>query len=151
MMRVTVIALLLTQAPPPRAVVWTTDGTTATAKSGATVLAVVSGSAAAGSPAADDQVVVSTSTTTAAWTTISDCDGATKALNYRAATNSFACNTFSAGSGYATIQEEGSDLTQRDTLNFVGAISCVDDTTRTTCTVSGGSGASPLILSFGGF
>ena len=93
---------------------------------------------AAGAPAADDQALVSDSTSAATWRTLPDCDGATKALNYRTATNSFACNTFSSG-GYATIQDEGSGLTQRTTLNFVGAVSCVDDTTRTTCTVSGGS------------
>lgn len=106
---------------------------------------------AAGAPAADDQALVSDSTSAATWRTIPECDGATKALNYRQATNSFACNTFTTGSGYSTIQEEGSSLTQRDTLNFVGAITCVDDTTRTTCTVSGGSGTSPLTLAFGAF
>lgn len=92
----------------------------------------------AGAPSADDQVIVSASGSATSWAQLVDCDGATKALNYRTASNSFACNTFSS-SGYATIQDEGSGLTQRTTLNFVGAVSCVDDTTRTTCTVSGGS------------
>ena len=43
------------------------------------------------------------------------------------------------GSGYATIQEEGSSLTQRVTLNFIGsALTCVDNAgnTRTNCTLT---------------
>jgi hypothetical protein len=43
-----------------------------------------------------------------------------------------------AGGGYATVQEEGSSLTQRNTLNFVGPrVTCVDNngSTRTDCTV----------------
>lgn len=68
----------------------------------------------------------------------------------------YSCATPPAGGGgYATIQDEGTPLTQRTTLNFAGAgVSCVDDTTRTTCTISGGGGGggtSPLILTFGGF
>lgn len=44
-----------------------------------------------------------------------------------------------AGGGYATIQEEGSPLTQRTILNFSGtSITCADDTTRTTCTLTAG-------------
>lgn len=40
-----------------------------------------------------------------------------------------------------TIQDEGSGLTQRSTLNFTGGgVSCADDTTRTTCTIAGGGG-----------
>ena len=47
----------------------------------------------------------------------------------------------SAGSAYATIQEEGSSLTQRTTLNFIGsAVTCVDNAGKTECTVTGGSG-----------
>lgn len=49
--------------------------------------------------------------------------------------------TVSGGSGYATIQDEGSSLTQRATVNFIGAsISCVDNAgaTKTDCTISGG-------------
>ena len=39
------------------------------------------------------------------------------------------------GSAYARVQEEGSDLTQRTTLNFVGAAAtAADDSTRTTVT-----------------
>ena len=49
----------------------------------------------------------------------------------------------SAGGGssyYQTVQDDGSSLTQRATLNFAGAgIACADDTTKTTCTVTGGS------------
>jgi hypothetical protein len=41
-----------------------------------------------------------------------------------------------AGSGH-TIQEEGVSLTQRDTLNFIGdAMTCVDATTKTNCTLA---------------
>lgn len=54
-------------------------------------------------------------------------------------------NTCSATSAYSTVQDEGSALTQRGTINFIGAsVSCVDNagSTRTDCTVSGGSGIS---------
>ncbi len=44
-----------------------------------------------------------------------------------------------------TVQDEGTGLTVRTALNFAGAgVSCADDTTRTTCTIAGGGGASPL-------
>jgi hypothetical protein len=47
---------------------------------------------------------------------------------------------------YQTVQDEGGAQTQRIALNFVGAgVSCADDTTRTTCTITGG-GASPLTV-----
>lgn len=122
-------------------VVWTSDGGTVSARVGASTLAVVGGTYTAGAPAADDQVAISNSSTSASWKSIPDCDGATKALNYRTASNVFACNTFSTSSGYATVQDEGSSLTQRATLNFIGAVSCVDNSgsSRTDCTVSGGS------------
>lgn len=56
--------------------------------------------------------------------------------------------TFAAGRievpGVRTVADEGTAVTFRPTLNFAGAgVSCVDDTTRTTCTIAGGS-ASPL-------
>lgn len=48
-------------------------------------------------------------------------------------------DTGGGGSGYATIEDEDVARTQRTTLNFEGAgISCADDTTKTTCTVTGG-------------
>lgn len=96
----------------------------------------------AGAPATDDQVLLSASTSATGWAAVPDCDGATKALNYRTASNTFACNTFSTSSGYATVMDEGSALTQRATVNFVGAVTCVDNSgaSRTDCTVSGGSG-----------
>ena len=51
----------------------------------------------------------------------------------------------SGGSAYATVQDEGTPLTQRNTLNFAGAgVSCADDTTRTTCTISGGGSGAPV-------
>ena len=46
------------------------------------------------------------------------------------------------GGGYSTIQDEGSGLTQRTTLNFTGSgVSCVDNggNTRTDCTVNAGA------------
>lgn len=56
----------------------------------------------------------------------------------------------SAGTGgYATVQEEGSDLTQRTKLNFIGsAVTCVDDAgnTRTNCTVTGGGSSGAMTL-----
>ena len=48
------------------------------------------------------------------------------------------------GGGYALIQDEGSDLTVRTTLNFTGAgVTCTDNggNARTDCTVAGGSGS----------
>lgn len=48
----------------------------------------------------------------------------------------------SGGSGYATIDDENTPLTQRTTLNFAGAgVVCADDTTQTTCTISGAAGS----------
>lgn len=51
------------------------------------------------------------------------------------------------GSSYnQTIQDEGSNLTQRAILNFAGSgVSCADDTTKTTCTISGGGGTTQTI------
>ena len=52
------------------------------------------------------------------------------------------------GGGYATIQDEGTSLTQRNTLNFTGAgVTCVDNvgSTRTDCTISGGGISWPLL------
>jgi len=45
------------------------------------------------------------------------------------------CSSISA---YSTIQDEGTPLTQRTTLNFAGPITCVDNagSTRTDCTVN---------------
>lgn len=43
--------------------------------------------------------------------------------------------------GLRTVQDEGTPVTFRNTLNFAGSgVSCVDDTTRTTCTIAGSSG-----------
>lgn len=45
----------------------------------------------------------------------------------------------SAGSGYSTVADEGSNLTQRNIINFTGAgVSCVDNSgsSRTDCTIS---------------
>lgn len=58
--------------------------------------------------------------------------------------------TPSAG-GYTTVMEEGSALTQRATVNFIGAtITCVDNSgsTRTDCTITAGGSAISLANSY---
>lgn len=73
------------------------------------------------------------------------CSGTDKATGF-ASDGTLQCGAdqTSAGGGYATVQEEGSSLTQRTILNFTGAgATCADDTTRTTCTVPGGLTADP--------
>ncbi len=56
--------------------------------------------------------------------------------------NGSAWATFSAGSGYATIKDETTGLTQRTTLAFLGAgVTCADNVTQTECTIAGGSGS----------
>src|SRR3990167_6898490 len=54
------------------------------------------------------------------------------------------CGADGGGSAYATIQNEGSNLTQRVILNFIGAgVDCVDDGADSTdCTIAGGGGGS---------
>jgi hypothetical protein len=50
-----------------------------------------------------------------------------------------------AAGGYATIEDEGTPLTQRDTVNFVGdSVTCVDNagSSRTDCTISVGAAVS---------
>ena len=49
--------------------------------------------------------------------------------------------------GYATIQEEGVDLTARTKLNFIGSIvTCADNVSVTDCTFSAGTAASSTLL-----
>lgn len=94
------------------------------------------------------QVSSAVATATALAANPTDCSGSNFAIAI-AANGDLTCSN-----ALVAIEDEGSPLTERDTLNFVGAgVSCVDDTTRTTCTISGGGGggASPLILAFGGF
>lgn len=63
-----------------------------------------------------------------------------------------ACDTLNALSDftndavYDTVQDEGSGLTQRRIINFIGAgVSCVDDATDSTdCTIAGGAGGEDL-------
>lgn len=55
------------------------------------------------------------------------------------------CATPSGGSGYSTIQEEGASVTQRSTLNFIGsAVTCIDNASKTECTITGGAGGDLL-------
>ena len=45
--------------------------------------------------------------------------------------------------GVRTVQDEGTPVTFRGTINFAGAgVTCADDTDRTTCTIPGGGGSS---------
>lgn len=77
------------------------------------------------------------------------CSSAIRELFFNTTTNLLkSCNTDNvwttisgAGSGYATVQEEGSSLTQRATVNFIGSgVTCVDNSgaTKTDCTISTG-------------
>lgn len=51
-----------------------------------------------------------------------------------------------AVSGYSTIQDEGDALTQRSTINFIGAgVTAADDGTVTTVTITGGGSANQII------
>lgn len=46
---------------------------------------------------------------------------------------------------YTTVEDEGSGLTQRSTVNFTGAgVSCADTGGKTVCTISGGGGGGGL-------
>lgn len=75
------------------------------------------------------------------------CSGTDKMTGFDAAgAMQCAADQTSASTGYATIMDEGAALTQRNTVNFIGAaITCVDNggATRTDCTVTGGGGGSP--------
>jgi hypothetical protein len=88
----------------------------------------------------EDAVLVGSGTTDWQPRTVPSCSNATTSkLLYDNSTNTFSCGTdqTSGGGAYGTIQEEGSSLTQRSTLNFVGnEITCADDAgnTRTNCT-----------------
>jgi hypothetical protein len=54
------------------------------------------------------------------------------------------------GGGYATVQEEGTSVTQRSTLNFIGsAITCIDNVSKTECTIAGGVGGEDLQTTYG--
>lgn len=50
-------------------------------------------------------------------------------------------NLLSSSSGYATVQDEGSGLTQRSTINFTGAgVTASDDGSKTNVNIPGGGG-----------
>lgn len=68
--------------------------------------------------------------------------GANMTITHGANTITFASS--GGAGGYATVQEEGSGLTQRSTLNFIGTgVTCADDAGNSTtdCTFTGGGGA----------
>ena len=50
-------------------------------------------------PTSDDQIRLSTSALTSAWTSVNDCDTATSAITYDTGTNTFGCNSITAGAG----------------------------------------------------
>lgn len=56
-----------------------------------------------------------------------------------------AANGSAGGSGYDTVEDEGTPLTQRSTMNFVGAgVTVTDDGSETVVTIPGGGGISGL-------
>ena len=51
-----------------------------------------------------------------------------------------------AATGYQTIEEEGTPLTQRTTLNMIGGtVTCVDNVTKTDCTFTAGGGTHDIL------
>ena len=54
------------------------------------------------------------------------------------------CSADTSSGGYATVQDEGSNLTQRGTVNFIGSgVTCADNSgsNRTDCTITSGGGS----------
>jgi hypothetical protein len=109
-------------------------------------LAITAGGTGVASRVAND-VVVGTGANTTATKVIPSCSNATTSkLLFDNTTQTFSCGTdqTSAGGGYATVQDEGGALTARTVINFTGAgVTCADNagSTRTDCTIPGGSGA----------
>jgi|CXWL01.1.fsa_nt_gi hypothetical protein len=105
------------------------------------VLNVTNGGTGA-APGAGDQLLVSDSTAAATWRSVPDCtDTGGNHLNYTAASNTFSCGTSGGGSGYNLIEEDGTPLTARTTIDFTGAgVTCSDVAGETRCNVPGGSG-----------
>jgi hypothetical protein len=61
-------------------------------------------------------------------------------------TSAGSCTPIGGGGGYTTIQDEGTSLPQRSTLNFTGAgVTCSDDGTKTNCNIPGGGISWPLL------
>lgn len=108
---------------------WRGDGTWATPSGGGTVTAV-NGSTFIGSTGGTTPTISLSATGTPSSTT------------YLRGDNTWA--TVTGGSGYATVQNAGTNLTQRTTINFTGTgITCADNagSTRTDCTVTAGGSA----------
>lgn len=62
-----------------------------------------------------------------------------QALTYNQATKTWVATTISGGSGGHTIEDEGTPLTQRDTINFVGSgVTATDAGGKTVVTIPGG-------------
>lgn len=74
------------------------------------------------------------------------CSGTDK-LTFNGTALSCATDQTVAGGAYALVQDEGTPLTARSTINFIGAgVTCADNggATRTDCTItSGGGGGAP--------
>lgn len=81
---------------------------------------------------------------------VTDCDDTGgNHLNYDTTTNAFSCGTSGDGTGYNTVQNDGTPLTQRATLNMTGSgVSCLDTGTITECTISSTGGTSTLQEAF---
>lgn len=62
-------------------------------------------------------------------------------LNGYRTTGTTIASTAAGAAAYNLIENSGSPLPQHTTLNFTGAITCADDTGRTTCTGSSSSGS----------
>lgn len=92
------------------------------------------------------QVSSAVATATALAANPTDCSGSNFAIAI-AANGNLTCSV-----AYVQIEDEGTPLTSRDTLDFVGSgVTCVDTGgTHTTCTISsGGGGTSPLSIVLG--
>ena len=74
-----------------------------------------------------------------AWTTGAGIRSNSGNMEYRNSGGSW--TAMGGGGSYSTIQNSGSPLTQRTTLNFTGSgVSCAEDSGKTTCTITSGSG-----------
>jgi hypothetical protein len=66
---------------------------------------------------------------------------ANKVIAVKADESTFELVTPASGGGYGTVEDEGTPLTQRSTINFTGAgVSVADAGSKTVVTISGGGG-----------
>jgi hypothetical protein len=88
--------------------------------------------------ATDNAVLVGVDNTDWAPKVLPSCSNpTTDKLLYNTTTRSFSCGTDQTGGGYATIEDDGTALPQRTTLNFVGdGIECKDVSAKTVCNIN---------------